>query len=142
MKGFTLIEVLVVVGIIIVISALSLPFYGKFVNMNSINSQVTEVRKNIRLAQEEAQAGKHNSNHGIHFTTTSYTHYVGSDFNSRDKNKDEDYDLNNKLEFISSFEVNFSKDTGLPSATGTITIKNTNNGKTADISINEEGLIY
>lgn len=142
MRGFTLVEVIVVVAIILIITTLTLPSYGKFINMNSIDTQVTEIRKSMRLAQEESEAGKYDSNHGIHFTTTSYTHYVGKDFNSRDQSKDDEYDLHNTLEFKQRFEINFTKGTGLPSATGTIIIENTSNGKQEEISINEEGLIY
>jgi len=142
MKGFTLLEVLLVIAILAIVTSVSIPSYGKFINMNSINTQVNELRKNIRLAQQQAEAGKYNSNHGVHFTTSSYTLYTGENYSSRNQNKDKTYPLNKRMEITKYFDLNFYRDTGKPSATGTIILKNKINKKSTGIKINEHGLVY
>lgn len=129
-QGFTLIEILLVVGISVLIFAFSTPY-----SLNFYRTQlVEEVRNNVISALQQARHNavlqKNDSSFGVTLSevSDSYVLFQGEDYNDadgvngRDSSLDEVYPVISEITFSDLTDVVFSKLTGLPSATGTITI--------------------
>ncbi len=141
-QGFTLIELIVVISIITILSAVTVPLYSYFQTFTVLGSAKHEVLQNIRLTQVKAQSGENNSAFGVYFDTNQYTLYQGDTYLTRNQSQDIIYGLSDNIGFSGFTEVNFSIKTGLPSATGTLTLTNTINNATETIIFNSMGLVY
>lgn len=140
-RGFTLIEVTLVVGIILATTAVVVPNYSKLINTNVLESETSELKAHVRHARELAQSGKYGSNYGVYFQANQYTLYSGKDYANRNKSKDKTFQINDRLELSNYSEVNFQMNTGNPTVTGTLNITNTKNREVKTIKINKLGLI-
>ncbi len=148
-KGFTLVELVVVLGIFIVLITISFPTYSNWHVAAQIDSANEDIIQAIRLAKMRSIAGYNNLSHGIFFNNNesgsdSYTLYQGSSYASRDADYDRQISLSETLSStttIQNSEINFSKGLGLPSATGTIIIIHSNTNETATITINSLGAV-
>lgn len=145
MKGFTLIELIIVIFIIMILGALSVPFFQSFQVSSELYTLTDEVTRTLRNARVSAAAGQNSSKWGVKFDDSNkkFTLYKGNDFNTRDL----DYDLvfNYKTIFsistdFTNDEINFDQYTALPSTQGTITLTSQNN-QTHQITINSIGVI-
>jgi len=140
-NGFTLIEALVVIAIIVIVTAATIPLYGRWQTASILGSTKTEIVQNIRTAQIKAKSGLNNSDFGAYFLTTSYTIYEGSTYITRDQSQDAIFSLPGNISLSGLSEVNFTKKTGIPSVVGTLLINNLASGEKVSIDINSEGLI-
>ncbi|MFA5076072.1 MAG: type II secretion system protein [Patescibacteria group bacterium] len=140
--GFTLIEVLVVTTISVILLGVVLSFYSYFLIFNTLDAARQEVLQNIRLAQTLAQTGSADNNYGVYFGSTTYTVYQGSSYVSRVPNQDQVFSLADDVQATGLTEINFTKKTGLPSVNGTLILTNAKSLKSAQININQLGLIY
>jgi type II secretory pathway pseudopilin PulG len=144
MKAFTLIEVLIVIGILIIVSTFSIPFYQSFQTSSDIRTQADNITQALRRAQLQAQAGQDVSAWGVYFDNAGkkFVFYKGNNYAGRDP----DYDLESEYPPIITVSNTFGSDisfalySGLPSATGTTTLSNTLN-ETKHIIISGVGLI-
>lgn len=67
--GFTFIEILVAVTVLILLAVLAVPFYLNFYHFQQLDSTANEIIQTLRKAQAESLAGKDNSNWGVYFGT-------------------------------------------------------------------------
>ena len=141
-KGFTLIEIILVISLVFIISAATIPSYSKFINGRKLQSDQNKLIENIRYARELAESGKNNSNFGVYFQESRYVLYQGEGYGNRDPSQDQIFDLSKNIELSNLNEVNFETGTSMPSTTGTLKITNTANEKFRNIKVNKEGLIY
>ena len=138
------IEFLVVIGIFLIVSALSLPLYNNWLPRTVLSSARAELLQSLREAQALSRGGKEQSRHGLYFDSdnNSYTVYQGDDYASRDTDKTRVINLENNISFNLDWgwpELNFATSTGLASATGTISIINNTNNESKIITINQFG---
>ena len=142
--GFTLVELLIVLGVTSILAGVSAVVYGNLqvsAQLNDISSQVTQ---NLRLAREQSLSGLNNIAHGIKFDSNQYTLYQGSSYITRDASYDRTFTFPNSLTLTASLpgqEIIFSKGVGLPNATGTLVFSHSVTG-TKTILINELGSIF
>lgn len=146
-KGFTLIEIIIVVVIFGFLLAASIVFFQSFQTTYQLNASVEELSQNLRRAQNLARTSQDDSKYGIYLnagTGESYVLFKGNTYSVRDQDFDEVYDLSPVLTLNYSLggsnQIIFSKLRGLPGVTGTITITNSNN-ESKIIEINEQGRI-
>lgn len=140
-KGFTLVELIVVVGLVVILISVSLFSYNSFFTTDVLRSAKFEVMENLRLAETEAREGKNNSAFGIYFEPSRYTLYQGNSYSARSAGQDIVFDLSNGIRISNLSEINFAEKTGLPSAAGSLILTGRGN-KTETIFINQSGLIY
>ncbi len=116
MKGISLVEVLVVLGIITTIIAVGAPFYTSYHYRHLLAETTQEIVESIRVAQARAMAGYNGENHGIHFDSNRYVLFSGSSYNPADPNN-LTYPISSKLSisnvsFNGNTELIFERFTG------------------------------
>lgn len=137
-RGFTLIEYLLAVAVIIFIFGISYPFYERLQARNEFTLTVDHAVATLQRAQVLAQSVYLDDEWGMHVETGSITLFRGDDWNSRDTSYDEEYTFPQSITTSGVGEVTFTKLEGLPSATGNILFTSRYND-TKTITINEKG---
>jgi prepilin-type N-terminal cleavage/methylation domain-containing protein len=142
--GFTLVEILVVITIIVIIAAVSMVGFRNYASFQQFNQAASDVQFVIAKAQQQARSAEGDTSHGIKFTPTSTTAFRGVAFVfSHPQNVlfehrlvTLQYDLTGGTDVLV-----FSRLTGLPSATGTVTVVGTRYAATTTIEITATGVI-
>lgn len=125
-KGFTLLETLVVISIVVVISAVSVKSFYVLREKHAIQKDVDSIVSIIEKAKNMSANRKNDSSYGVKFASTTVTVFSGTNF--ANGNVISKYDLETMIKIsnvsLSSrgTELVFSKITGSPNATGTITL--------------------
>ncbi len=81
-KAFTLIELVVVMGIITILFALSVPQLFRLQDRNTLQTTTTKLVSFMR--QQQSSAMNSSQTHGIFFEPTQYTLFSGSEYTSTD----------------------------------------------------------
>lgn len=136
-KGFTLIEILLVVSIAVGIFILSAPWTLSFYHTQLIEDVRSNVIDALQRARHNAILQKNDSPFGVHLDSDSVTIFQGATYLERVEDQDQDIPVISGIIFSGLEDVIFSKLTGLPSATGIITIGHDTISK--EILISESG---
>ncbi len=142
LQGVSLIEILVAVVILLVILAVVLTSFSTLRNRQSLQSATTEIISVLKKANSQTLASIDSSTYGVHFSTNALIIFKGSSYPSGT-----DETINIALPaYISNIslsgggnDVYFSRLTGVPNKTGTITVAVPNATKT--ITIGATGII-
>lgn len=144
MKGFTLIELIVVIGIFTIVSALSVPFIQSFQTSSNLHTHANTIVRTLRRAQQQAIAGRDDSSWGVYFDSSNnqFLMFLGDDYATRDEDYDQETEYSNIFIIDTDFgnEIYFSIYSGQPSEAGTITISSPNN-QSKVISIGSLGMV-
>ena len=144
MRGFTLIELIIVLGILVVVSALSIPFIQTFQVSSDLYTHTNTLVKTLRRAQHQAVTGLNDSSWGVYFANGNkkFVLFKGEDYITRDQSYDQETDYPEIFNITTDFgsEIYFSLYSGQPSTVGLVTITSPNN-KSKTISIANSGLI-
>lgn len=81
-KGFTLVEALTIVGILIVLIAISIPAFRFFQRESDLNNSVEETLNTLRLAQNKTITSEGAAQYGVHFEAGKYVLFKGATYNS------------------------------------------------------------
>lgn len=146
--GFTLIEVLIIMAIVITLSLVAIPISNNIQIGAQLNDSSSGIIQAIRTAQNQANAGLNNSSHGVYFDinpsgTDSYILYQGDSYSTRNSDYDRIFLINSSIELSTTLtgdEITFSKNLGKPDKTGSISLSH-ESGDTRSMSINSFGLI-
>ena len=138
--GFTLIEVLLSVAILTLLAGLSLPVYESFLRRNDLDITTQSIAMAIRRAQVHSRGADGNDTWGIEFLSSGVTLFKGSSYASRTAAYDETVPLPASVSLAGFSEVVFSKLSGAPNTTGSITLSSTVNDSRT-ITINAKGLV-
>jgi len=132
--GFSLIELILVVAIVLTLGVLSSVFYSRFLNQNSVANVSDQFASQLRKAQTYAMAGKQNSSWGVKYTAGTITLFASSSGAF-----DETFSVNGNIGVSGFSQVIFAKTTGIPDLTPTITISG--GGNTKIVSVNSQGAV-
>jgi len=139
-KGFSLLELIVVLGIIFIFATLSFGTYKFYQNKSPLDAAVSETVAALRRAEFQAQSNSGDQTWGVKLQTTGGTIFQGANFSGRTISADEKFELSPNLQFSGSTEIIFSKLTGFPvggATSVTLTLNNVNK----QININSKGAI-
>jgi Tfp pilus assembly major pilin PilA len=78
--AFTLMELMIVVGLIVIFTVLTLPYSLRFYNSRLLEEQTSSIAKILERAKNNAISGREDSDWGVDFSnTTEYYIFKGSD---------------------------------------------------------------
>jgi Tfp pilus assembly protein FimT len=152
-KSFTLVEILTIVGILIVLTTLSVPAFRFFQKESDLNNSVEEIINTLRLAQNKTLSSEGASQWGVYFSTTTtphqYTLFKGTSYNDvlRDSSFDEIHKLPKSVEIYQinlsgGNEVIFNRITGETSRAGNLGLRLISDiSKTKTIYIENSGQV-
>lgn len=139
MKGFAFVELLIVIAIIAILLALTIPLGIRFYSRQQFGSTTEEVIQALRRAQLKSMSQTDYS-FGVYVgsgQTGQYILFRGDSYDSRDD--EEIFDISSNISFSGLPEIVFSKLEGIPSVTGDIIL--TNDGDSRTININGRGRV-
>ncbi len=139
-RGFTLPEILLSLTLLSVIGGMSIPMYRTFMVRNDLDIAATTLAQNLRRAQSLSESGDGDTTWGVHVGVGSILVYKGANYILRDTTYDENTSIPTTIVPTGITEVNFSKTTGTPNATGTFIFTSQAN-ETRTITINEKGMV-
>lgn len=138
-SGFTLIETLVVVTMILAIGSVAVPVSVDYQQRNDLDVCQTTFAQGIRRAQQMAMSGEGDSQWGVNVVSGTIIIFKGSTYATRDTAFDENYTIPTVISLSGQLEYDFAKVTGVPAQTGTATFTNGNYQK--QVSVNAKGVI-
>jgi len=144
MKGFSLIELILVLALVAIVSALTIPFVQSFQVSADLTTYSANIALTLQRAQQQAMAGQDDSSWGVYFDNSSrqFILFRGDSFAGRDQTYDQVTSYPEIFSLGTDFgsEISFAIFSGEPSASSTVTITSRNDG-TKKIFINSLGLI-
>ncbi len=123
--GFTLIEMLITLSLLALVATLSIIGFQNFARFQQYNQAVSDVTFVLEQARLSARSAVADESHGVKLDTASLTEFTGSTFVGGDPdNIVHTYGLITLQHGLTggADEIVFQKLTGLPSATGTVTV--------------------
>ena len=138
-NGFTLLELFIAMGIIVIIASLTIPIGINFYKTQLLDEVSVDVLSALRRASAQASYQKNDSAFGMKFLSGSYVLFQGSSYATRTISEDEEFFVSGGTSFGGINEVVFSKYFGLPGASGTITLSLS--GQTQTLYISTQGRI-
>lgn len=144
--GFTMIEMLIVLGIMAILAIVVAPFVGTSVGRSQLKDVTRDIADTMRRAQTQAMTGNGNSSWGVHFQSGQYVLFKGNVYNAGDPENITTV-LSSYLT-ISSIALNgggsdviFTTKKGDTTQYGSIQLKEVASTKTTTITISAAGLI-
>ena len=131
-KSFTLIEILIVIGILAILVVMALPAFRSFRAEADLNDSADKIINTLRLAQSKTLASEEANQWGVYFSTSTlphqYTLFQGASYVSRVTSSDEIYDLPGSVEIYDinltgEPEVVFDRLIGSTSQSGSISVR-------------------
>lgn len=145
-KGFTLIEIILTVGLLAIVTGIGLYYSQGTQIRNDIYAQAKYLTSNLRLAQSNASSGKTDKANAIHLENDSYTLFIGTSYTPSDpRNYTETLPPTIKIEDISlnggGSNIIFSSPNGETENYGNLNLTATEINKSINITINNLGAI-
>lgn len=134
--GFTLIELILVIGLIAVIGATASPFLSNFILRNNYETTTDKLLSTLRKAQQYSVQGKNNVMWGTCLSGSVIRLYRGS---CSSPTFAEDFDVPSTITITGFTDITFSRLRGEPSSILAITI--TSAIGTRSVSVNAAGMI-
>ena len=113
-RGVTMIELILVVGLVTLVVGISGGFYSRFLTQNAVANTTDQLVESLRKAQTYAMAGKENSNWVVAYQGGAIVFYRGNSYATRVSAFDEVTSVNSSLTVSGLTDINFARVTGLP----------------------------
>lgn len=144
-NGFTIIELLIVIGLLVIIFSTVFAIQGRFLVNTYLDTNTEQIVQQLRLAQMRSITKFEDSEWGVYFAEDKFVLFKGADYESRDQSYDIVTNLPSSL-ILSSFDFNgdtdyivFDKVSGETQNHGSLQIFDNQEGVNT-ILINKKGL--
>ncbi len=140
-SGFTFIELILVFATLAIVAAITFPVTEKALSRNNLDVMSHTIEEIFLTARTFAISGTNNSDWGVHIDTdlNTVTLFSGSSYLTHEPDFDEVTTIPSTLVLSSPSDFVFTRGTGIPDTTGTVSISLGSTQK--DISINEQGKV-
>ena len=142
-SGFTLIEMLVVIAILMIVAYIAVPISINQIQTNKLETEAKKLKSSMQTQQQYAYSANENSAYGIKYNTNSYVLYSGNTYATAVLTDTTTFPSGITISQTSlansSTELNFSKNSFRPDTTGSITLVDGVNSYS--VTVNSEGLI-
>ena len=138
-KGFTLIEVIIVICIILLLFAIAWPIGANFYRQSLLSKAQQQVIWILKQARNDAINQKNNSAYGVHFSNGEAIIFQGDNFANRAVVNDINYTLPKIVAISGLQELFFAPNTGFVSSPGSLILSSSGGSK--EIIINKLGVI-
>lgn len=140
MRAFTLVEILIVIGITLALVYLIVPLGLDFYRSQQLENETELVAQIIKMAQSKAMSTESDSRFGFYINNSNYVLFQGNSYASRNNQYDEIFNLSGVINITDPpKEIVFSKTDGRPSFVSEIILNSGNQNK--KITINKFGVI-
>lgn len=138
-RGFSLLEMVMVIGVLGIISTATIPMYRKYQVSSDLNNAQALITQGISRARQLAQSGKNDDAWG--FSSQYGVLYEGRNYPSRVSGKDELYAIPSTITVSGVTDVSFEKLSGKPSTNGNITLSAFDGQqRIINIAVNDAGI--
>ena len=137
-QAFTLIEVLMVVGIFTILIGIGLPVTIDFVRNYSLQSERNSMVTLLEFTRSQSLTNVNQSSHGLTITTNEYTTFSGASYATRDTQYDLSYPKSSFVSITGPSEVVFAPLTGKSSQSSLVV---SDGVKQFTVTVNPEGTI-
>ncbi len=140
-RGFALVEMLLVIGIIGALTVLSLPALREYSIRSDLDNATQQATQGLGRAKLKSQNGDKDSAWG--FYVPNGTLYKGQSYAARDPSFDEVYPMPSTIAVSGLLDVSYSRLRGLPSSTGSIILRDLNNDQriiSVTIAVNAQSI--
>lgn len=143
--GFTLLEIITAVAILLLLAAMTLFIFGDLRNYEALSRDTTGIISNLERARSLTLSGKNESRYGVHFDDPAVYLFEGTDYT--ESGEIQEITLHGNVEIAeinianSSSTVVFDRLKGSTENDGTVTLKNTDTEATSTVIINKTGII-
>ncbi len=138
--GYTLVEVLLSISVLVALTAFSVPFYQSFQYKGDLTLAAASIAQTIRKAETLAAASSGDSLWGIMVSRGSIVAFKGSSYAARDSVSDDITAIPTSVSVSGSTELVFNKVTGYPVTTGTISLTGANK-EVRSVRVNTKGVV-
>ena len=145
-EGFTLIEILIAVAILMLLAFLAIASFTTFRQQVEIDSSSQNILSTLRLARSKTLASESEDNYGVHFQADKYVLFKGTSYNPDDSSNNE-YTLTDSEIFSISLngegsDVIFNRVRGTTDEDGSVSIRLlSDSSRTHTININSYGQV-
>ena len=145
-KGFTLVEVLIVLGILAILSVIIFSTFIEFRKNQALVMDTDTVVEVLRQARNQTLLSKASSVYGVHFTSSKITLFTGENY-VENTATNQDFTLNSTDTILTisivpaGVDVVFNRLTGETVNSGTITVSLSGGLKSKTVTIYKTGLI-
>lgn len=147
-QGFSLIELLIVMGIMVIIVPAITPIYSGLQVSSQLNENLSQAIQVLRLAREYSRSGYSGSAYGVYFEINplapdKYILYKGDSYAARDQDFDRITILPETITLNSTLvgnDINFALGSGVPSEEGSLNFLSDNSFERV-VVVNREGLV-
>jgi len=140
LKSFSLLEVMLSIGIVVIISGIYIPVYLSYQHRNGLDIAVNSTVGTLRRAQSLARAVTGDRSWGVKIQNQQVTLFRGTSYALREPALDENINLPTNVTATTN-EVVFSKFTGRAAGTGTTITLVTSDNEQKNVNVNQEGTV-
>ena len=140
MKGFSIFEIILVISLLALLAALTVPVGVRFYQFSILDDATETALTLLRRAQKQAIAEKNNSAFGVRFLPVSMDLFEGATYATRIVSQDEVFNLPGGVTVSGLPEVDFAVITGITTNVGSVVFSS--GGRSKTITINSKGLSY
>ena len=141
MRGFTLIEIMLVIALTLVVGFLVTAFSGRLIAQMAVHDAAGEFSSAFRKAEAYALSGRQHSAWGVHYADSNITLFKGDSYAEHDHSYDEVTTIDRQIAVTGFSEVIFSQPYGQPDQIIPQVELRWDNLALADLSINAEGVV-
>ena len=141
MRGFTLIEIFLVIAIIAVLFAVAFPLSNRYFFSNDLEVTAEKLRGNLTVAQQRSMNSREGSPWSLHIDNQNklFTVYLGNDWGGRDSAYDMEETWPASISISPAGDIQFSHLSGRADSAYSITISNESSDAVRVVSITAEG---